>query len=414
MFEKTNWVPILLACCCHGIALSAPPRQVMLFIGDGMGFEQVRAAGMYAHGEANTLSFESFPYKGQVTTNAAFFPITDSAAAATAMATGRKVLPGVVSLAIPGDFSELETLLERAKEQGKSVGLVTTTIIAHATPACFGAHELTRDNYIDIVADYLTQTRPDVLFGGAEYISSLAASLAGYVVVTDHASMYALDTNSLDHVSGQFGSGNLPFEYDGLGMLPHLSEMTATAIDILDNEANGFFLMVEGGRIDHAGHDNDIQRSVLETVEFANAVQEAVDWAEGRADTLILVTADHETGGLTVVANNGQGQFPTVAWFTTYHTAFNVPVYAWGANANLVSGVLDNTDIFLVASVNQVGFPDYDWDTDVDFVDFAHFALEWSSGDCVFPYYCEGADLNLSGMVDAKDLQLFAHHWLAR
>ncbi len=104
--------------------------------------------------------------------------------------------------------------------------------------------------------------------------------------------------------------------------------------------------MVEGGRIDHAGHDNVIGRNVLETVGFSDAVRVVADWAMGRPDTLVLVTADHETGGLKVLRNDGRGAFPTVSWSTTGHTEARVPVYAWGANARSVFGVMDNTDLF--------------------------------------------------------------------
>lgn len=412
MSKKAIVASVLVVCCCYSMAFCAPAKCVILFIGDGLGFELVKAAGMYANGEPNTLCFESFPYRGEVTTYSADSPVPDSAAATTAMATGVKVNNHVVSVAIPGDSNELETVLELAQSHGKNVGLVTTTYIAHATPACFAAHEASRFNYTAIIEDYLSQTRPNVLFGGAKYMSASAASTAGYTVVTDRVSMQSLNTNSVNYVSGQFGSGHFPYEYDGIGILPHLSEMTASALEILDNEKGGFLLMVEGGRIDHACHGNDIERSIFETLEFTNAVGEAIDWAAGRSDTMILVTSDHETGGLTVVANNGQGQFPTVTWSTTSHTAANVPIYGWGVNAVLVSGVLDNTDIFSIGTVNEVGFPDYDWDIGVDFVDFAYFARDWDSADCVFPFYCDGADLDLSGAVDVLDLEIFANNWL--
>ena len=240
-------------------AAGAPPKNVIFLIGDGMGFEQVRAAGMYLNGVEGTLSFEYLPYQGQVTTYSADSSVTDSAAAATAMATGTKVDNGVISMAIPGDGSELETLLEYFRDQGKSTGLVTTTYITHATPAAFGAHEPSRGNTAQIASDYLNQTRPNVLFGGgANGIDPSSAQNAGYTVVTDALEMFDLDTTMENMVSGQFGSGYMPYELDGLGDLPHLSEMTVTALDILDNDPDGFFLMVEGGRIDHAGHANDI------------------------------------------------------------------------------------------------------------------------------------------------------------
>jgi len=329
----------------------AKPKNVIFLIGDGMSFEQVNVGGMYANGQAGTLSFELFPYNGELTTYAADAAVTDSAAAATALATGVKVNNGVVSLAIPGDGSELETLLEYFKARGKSTGLVTTTYMTHATPAGFGAHETNRNNNAQIADDYRLQTQPNVLFGGgANGMTVGEFENAGYIVVTDYAGMQALDTETATMVCGQFGSGYLPYEYDGLGSLPHLSEMTTTALSILDNDPDGFFLMVEGGRIDHACHSNDIRRAVLEVVEFDNVVQVAIDWAAGRTDTLILVAADHETGGLTVLNNNGVGEFPTVKWSSTGHTATNVPVYAWGVNAKMISGVMDNTDMFEVVT----------------------------------------------------------------
>ncbi len=312
-----------------------------------MGFEQVKAAGMYAHGTPGTLPFEAFPHRAEMTTHSADSPVTDSAAAATALATGRKVDNGVISLARPGGGGELETLLEHFRDRGRRTGLVTTADVTHATPAAFGAHRPSRNDLSGIFADYLTVTRPNVLFGGTGAgIPATSVAEAGYALVTDRAGMQALDPEAVAMVCGRFGEDHLPYEYDGLGALPRLSEMTASALSMLGNRAEGFFLMVEGGRIDHAGHVNDIGRNVLETVGFSHTVRVVTDWARGRSDTLVLVTADHETGGLKVLQNNGRGSLPTVSWSTTGHTDARVPVYAWGANARNVSGVLDNTDLF--------------------------------------------------------------------
>lgn len=349
-----------------GLAAGAPPKNVIILIGDGMGFEHVRAAGIYKNGSPGTLMMESFPHQGQVTTYSASSPVTDSAAAATAIATGYKVNNGVVSVATPGDGGELETLLEYFKTLGKSTGLVTTTNVTHATPACFGAHESSRYSYSAIANDYLNQTRPNVLFGGGgSGMSVSSAQAAGYTVVTDAAGMLALNTETANMVSGQFGSGGLPYEFDGLDNLPHLSEMTETALKILDNDPDGFFLMVESGLIDWASHINNFSKAVLETIEFDNAVQEVLAWAAGRTDTLIIVTADHETGGLNVDANNGAGNYPTVTWSTTGHTGVNIPVYARGPNAGLISAVMDNTGFFAVATACLWDYDD-NGDGDVD------------------------------------------------
>jgi len=135
-------------------------------IGDGMGFEHVKAGGMYLNGAPGTLCFESLPHQAQVMTRSANNSVTDSAAAGTAMATGNKVNNGVISMAYPGDGRELQTLLELYKARGTRTGLVTVDPVTGATPAAFGAHEPSRDNKSQIAADLLNQTRPNILLGG--------------------------------------------------------------------------------------------------------------------------------------------------------------------------------------------------------------------------------------------------------
>ena len=150
----------------------------------------------------------------------------------------------------------------------------------------------------------------------------------------------------------------MPFEYDQAAefdRLPHLSEMAEIALKLLDNDEDGMFLMIEAGRIDHGGHQNNIGRNIHETMEFSKTVRMVMDWAAKRSDTLILLTADHETGGLSVLADNGKGTFPTVTWSTDGHTGVNVPVYARGVNARVIDGLtIDNTDIFNVLRFGQL------------------------------------------------------------
>lgn len=354
------WWTLVVGSLCARLG-NAMPTNVILFIGDGMGYGQVAAAGLYANGVSGMLSFETFPRQAQVTTFSADSSITDSAAAATAMATGHKVNNGVISIARPGDGRELQTVLEQAATAGKATGLVTTTYISHATPAAFGAHEASRANYNQIVQDYLRQTRPNVLFGGALYLSESDAAAAGYSVVKDAAQLQALDTENADFVSGQFAVGHMTYESDRgpATREPHLSEMTAVALSILDNDPHGFFLMVEGGRIDHAAHAHDLEKTIGETLEFSRAVRTAVDWASRamQLDTLILVTADHETGGLMVLADRGIGRYPEVVWTDTGHTGANVPIYAWGTNSEWVAGVMDNTSIYHVMTAGPCVIP---------------------------------------------------------
>ncbi len=330
------------------------PKNIVICVGDGMGFEAVKAAGYYAYGEAGTLSFEKFPYHAEIATYAANTPMTDSAAAATAIATGHKVNNGVISMEIPGSGTPLKTLLEIAKDLNKKTGLVSTTYITHATPACFGAHNPQRNNLGEIAHDYLHLTRPNVLLGGGgNGITENSAESVGYTVVTNREELLELNTKTETYVSGQFGQTNIPYVFDGSDNLPQLSEMVTIALDILTKNEDGFFLLLEGGRIDHAGHSNDIERQLLETMEFSKAVQTVYERISDDEDTIILVTADHETGGLQVQKNNGQGEIPTINWTTGGHTVNNVPLYGWGKKAEHVEGVLSNTDLIKIVLGNS-------------------------------------------------------------
>jgi len=344
---------IIIESALSELTWAAPIRNVILCIGDGMGPEQIKAASYYA---GTNLFFESFPYQSIMTTFPANSTITDSAASATAMATGTKVNNGVLSLQLPGNGQELENLVEYFKIRGKATGLVVTSYITHATPAAFGAHETSRFNYTSIANDYLNQTKPNILFGGgANGISIGSAVASGYTVVVNKNELLSLNSENEKFVSGQFGNTHLPYETDGLGVLPHLHEMTQAALNILDNNPNGFFLMVEGSRIDHAGHENNLVRNIHETLEFSESVKTVFNWMGDRQDTLLLVTADHETGGLTVLNDNGAGNYPDVTWSTTYHTETLIPVYGIGQNAFLVTNVTDNTDIYSVITSSTTG-----------------------------------------------------------
>ena len=343
------------------------PRNVILMIGDGMGFEQVRAAGLYAHGREGGLAMESLPHRAEMTTHPAAGArvVTDSAASGTALATGRKADLGAVSVAKPGDGRDLRTALEAFRDRGARTGLVTTTYLTHATPACFGAHAAKRDMTEEIAADYLRGSRPNVLMGGVREegrgVTVEAAEAAGYAVVTTREAMEALDP-AAEYVAGLFGEGHMPYEHDyatgthaAYDTLPHLSEMTRAALKVLGRGGEGFFLMVEGGRIDHAGHANHLERNVFETLEFDRAVAVVLEWARGRRDTLVLVTADHECGGLRILEARGKGRMPAVEWATGGHTGVAVPLWAGGAGAKAVAGRLDNTDLYRLMTGESPG-----------------------------------------------------------
>jgi alkaline phosphatase len=350
MFGKKTtvaaWTMLAFVMVLASAGCATAPKHVILFIGDGMGPEEVKAAGMYANGEAGTLFFERFPVQTVVITDNAGGTVTDSAAAGTAISTGRKVNNSVLSKAIPGDGSDLETMLEYYQKRGKSTGLVTTSFITDATPAAFASHADKRGDFNDIVADYLHVYRPNVLMGGNRHIKADEARKAGYTVVTNRDEFFGLDTN-VALAAGLFGKkGTMPYLTDpNSGKYPGISEMTIMSIKLLERDPDGFFLMVEGGNIDHAGHVNKLLENVSETMAFDEAVAAAMEWAKDRKDVLIVVAADHETGGLTVVQNNGKGNLPGVTWANKKHSGAPVPLYAWGKGAVRLALVQDNTQI---------------------------------------------------------------------
>ncbi len=324
------------------------PKNVIFMIGDGMGFEHVKAAGMYLNGQEGTLSFESMPVKGEVTTKSADSAVTDSAAAATAMATGVKVNNQVVSIALPGDGKDLKTFVEFFKEYGKRTGVLTNSYLNDATPACFSGHARKRGDFEDLSRDMMKNVHPNLLFGGGcKGMSPDILKEAGYAVATDLKSMEELAPDS-KYWAGLFGASPFPYEKGGdYSKLPHLSQTVKKALHLLDNE-KGFFIMIEGGLIDKASHGNELEKDIGEIVEFDNAVKTVLDWAKDRDDTLVIVTADHETGGLTVVKNNGKGNYPEVTWKDKGHSGVNVPLYVWGKNSEAFGRTLDNTDFFKI------------------------------------------------------------------
>jgi alkaline phosphatase len=184
-------------------------------------------------------------------------------------------------------------------------------------------------------------------------LTAEAAIQAGFTVATKRAELLAIKPAAGDHTLGIFGTGPMCYEYDyqtkaknDYDTLPHLSEMAMWAVESLSANPKGFFVMIEGGCIDKACHGNQLPQSIGETIEFDKTVKLICQWAANRDDTLILVLADHETGGLKVTANNGQGQLPTVTWVSKSHTGVNVPLFATGPGSEVITGVLDNTDIF--------------------------------------------------------------------
>lgn len=404
-------LPLVIICCLIPLGAAddddgenASARNVILLIGDGMGFPELTLARIdkadenlseYASVE---LFMDSMQQTGYVSTSSANSFVTDSAPASTAMATGNKTNNGVISqdaTAIQGknDGKNLTTILEMAEKAGLSTGLITTTRITHATPAAFYAHVDNRDNESEI-ADQLSKSNVDVILGGGlQYFigrndtdpsgkegkrdddRNLIADFTsqGYIYVYNGSAFAKVDANGTDRLLGLFGGSHMQYDLERRSSSesdPSLASMTEKAIAILSKNPKGFFLMIEGGRIDHAGHERNLSKIVSDTLAFDEAVKAALDFEAQNNDTLVIVTADHECGGLVLQPENldsyeGGAIDPVFASGITKthgprydfitemeeatHTAVDVPIMASGPGAEKVShGRLDNTQIFAI------------------------------------------------------------------
>lgn len=403
-----NFTTLLLILFCGQAALARGPKNVIFLIGDGMGPNQVKAANIY-RGNKN-LSFENFPSQGTATTNNYKDELTDSAAAATAMATGQKVYNQVLSINIPGNGRPIKTILEMAKDAGKSTGVVTTTSFADATPAGFAAHAEKRRHKSIIVDSILKNTQPNIVFGASENLQTdhVIAENNHFNILSSKTDLKQMDENlsagmfkCTRHRCPKFfaGFGHHHFAKDIFSQdkdqafpmvyknkdyfrthdLPKLSEMTKTALSALEKNPKGFFLMIEGGLIDWIGHMNKkfssgkqaLEASNLEVIELHEAVDVVDKWMKEHPDTLVIVTADHETGGLEldldatkcmhdnalkcVAAQNWTSpQYKHKKDWLAKHTDTPVPVYAKGPGSELFSGKQDNIDF--VPKILQAGF----------------------------------------------------------
>jgi alkaline phosphatase len=385
-------------------------RNVILLIGDGMGQAHRFAAQLLAAGRGGRLAMDRLPYVGEMgttTVDPTSF-VTDSAAAATAIATGVKTLNGSVSIDLKGQ--ERTTILELAKASGRSVGLVSTCQITDATPAAFAAHVPHRADQSEVARQYIERTGVDVILGGGAAhwypdgaplpepltvgspcsgvgsdgnLVAMACQL-GYEFVTDAAALGAsLDRRRREPAGpllGLFAAQEFFVQTaEGFGAVYDppvaLADLTSAAIEILAQNPRGFFLMVEESAIDRMAHRNNAPLMLKGVLELDRAVQVALAFAEHAPETLIVVTADHECGGLAVAGSEDQpypyepggglldtmlagedGPFPVadagygfvVGWATTGHTATPVPITSTGPGAERLTGEIENTDLFPV------------------------------------------------------------------
>jgi alkaline phosphatase len=339
------------------------PRNVVLIIADGMGVGQISSASTMLRGPEGGLNVESAPVTGLMRTHAGNVLVTDSAASATAMATGFKVPKKAISVLADGRIPM--TLFESARASGMSTGVVTTSGLVDATPAGFVAHAEKREHYSEILEDMLA-SGTDILVGGdwrhhrkanrdsafQERLSRIDAlgAAAGYTVVRDASSLAAAGGRVLALFPPRARGG------DAHG--PALNEVVPLVLDRLSTADRGFVLLVESEVTDGTGHENDIV-SLVEGIRELDATLETVlDWSLPRGDTLVILTADHDTGGLAVVDGDYDRGVATVRWVTKYHTAQWVPVFAFGPGAGHFNGVFDNADLGVVTA-KLLGIEDF-------------------------------------------------------
>jgi len=321
------------------------PLNLIIFIGDGMGTDQVYA-GMTASGF--NMTFPAFPVTGFSKTYAANRYITDSAAGGTAISTGEKTNNGMI--AVRPDSTEIPTILEIARKAGLSTGVVSTSTITHATPASFVAHDASRGSYEDIARWFLKGTADVFIGGGLNHFRARSDSAdltidlkkMGYDVVY---TMPDLKNSKSARIAGLMAEEGLPYIDEGRDPA-FLADATAKALEVLSANRKGFVLIVEGSEIDWAAHDNNIKRTIEEVLDLDRAVKVAYDFAVKSGNTLILVTADHETGGLSLLGGSVEERKVSGTFSTKGHSAVMVPVFAFGPGASAFSGVQDNTELF--------------------------------------------------------------------
>jgi len=301
-------------------------ESAILLIGDGMGLAQVYSAQIYAEevlGES--LVMPDIDTVAVMRTHSADSMVTDSAAAGTALHSGWKTDNGAINVLPDGEWAF--TIGQAAQAAGKSVGVLSTARLTHATPASVYGHDPDRDEE-NLFATQLVEFAPEVVLGGGarhflpeadggkrddgrNLIDEMVEM--GYANVTNAEELQAVDTESTEHLLGAFTSSHMSYEIDRVNEAldePSLAEMTTVALDVLDNNPEGFFVMIESGRIDHADHDHDIAGSIWDTLAFDEAVQVALDYQAAHPDVLVITTADHETAGLAL--GHGTEYFTTI------------------------------------------------------------------------------------------------------
>ena len=320
------------------------PPNIILMIGDGMGLSQI-SAGMYSND--NKTSFEEMQHIGLQKTHSHNQLVTDSAASGTAMACGSKTYNGVVGIGPKNE--QLESILEYCISKNYSTALIATSSIVHATPASFYANVNSRKQYEDIAMQLRYHNINYFIGGGKKHFNRREdkrnlideMEFEGYSIV-----------NNLDGFkkskNQKLGFFTYPDEPPAIneGRKPSLELLIQSTLEKLKNDKKPFFLMVEGSQIDWGGHSNDLYYILSEFKDFNKAIYRALEFSKANKNTLLVVTADHETGGLGIRKGSVKRSTVSADFTTGGHTGTMVPVFSYGQKSELFKGIYENTAIF--------------------------------------------------------------------
>ena len=329
------------------VASAQEVKNIIYLIGDGMGLSSVSM--MQVESGYNPIIFDQAENIALQKTYSADNRVTDSAASGTALATGYKTNNTFVGCTPDG--AAVESLLDVAKAQGKATGVVVTTYLQHATPAAFYAHTESRHNY-GIITEQLVHSTLDVAIGGGMgHFAKVYGEQVADVVKSNGFSLVE-EFSKLQEQCGEERTLALLAEWEvGSNSGSYLADATREALRLLEvrGDDEGFVLMVEGSLIDGMGHANNAKAQQVEMQGFMSAVEVAVEYARAHEGTLVVVTADHETGGLSVVSAdadfNLSEQGVDYRWTTRGHSGVMIPVYLYGAANECINGIVENTDI---------------------------------------------------------------------
>lgn len=327
------------------IAQSKKPKNVILMIADGTGLSQISASQYYNTQPSN---YDRFKNIGLIKTSSASDLITDSASGATAFSTGLKTYNGAIG--VDTDTLAVPTILEILEERDFSTGVIATSSITHATPGSFYAHQKFRKMELEIAEDLVTSGVDFFAGGGRKFFENRKD---GQNLITSLEDIgYEIYLNRLDpsiklQKNKKYGfllaQNGMPKILEGRGSF--LYDATKLGIAKLSQNKKGFFLMVEGSQVDWGGHNNDSDYLISELIDFDTVIGQVLDYAKKDGNTLVIVTADHETGGFTLASKAGDYNTIEPSFSTGGHSATMVPVFAYGPGASQFMGVYENTEI---------------------------------------------------------------------